>query len=147
MAREVTRENFEPPAGSRILFGYYTYPSGKKELVGVASFQDSSQFSSKASESEDRDLYIYDYYNLVHYIFLLRDFRGFGYGRRMVLEMERRFRDSAHGALLRPIRLQAGTRAVGFFESIGYRRVSIGKDSICCGTPIFRTLYNMTKKL
>ena len=30
VARDVTREYFEPPAGSRILFAYYTYPSGKK---------------------------------------------------------------------------------------------------------------------
>lgn len=153
VAREVTRENFEPPAGSRIIFAYYTYPSGKKELVGVASFQDSSPFSSKASEKEDRELYIYDFYNLIHYIFFLRDFRGFGFGRQMVQEIERRFydfagaRDGAGAASLRPIRVQAGTRAVGFFESLGYRRVSIGKDSICCGTPIFRTLYNMTKNL
>ena len=30
VARDVTRENFEPPAGSRILFAYYSYPTGKK---------------------------------------------------------------------------------------------------------------------
>lgn len=147
VAREVTRGNFEPPAGSRLLFGYYTYPSGKKELVGVASFQNSSPFSSKASEKEDRELFFYDFYNLIHYIFLLRDFRGFGYGGRMVQDIERRFRGSVGPMPLRPVRVQAGTRAVSFFEKQGYQRVSIGKDSLCCGTPIFRTLYNMTKQL
>ena len=30
IARDVTRECFEPPAGSRILFAYYTFPSGKR---------------------------------------------------------------------------------------------------------------------
>lgn len=148
IAREVTRENFEPPAGTKLLFAYYTYPNGKKELIGVASFQEFNAFSSKAGDKEDSDLFVYDYYNIIHYVFMLRDFRGFGYGRRMIESAEKRFRVSGGGgggSLPRPIRVQAGTRAVGFFEALGYRRVSVGKDSICCGTPLFRTLYNMTK--
>ena len=43
VAREVTRENFEPPAGTRILFAYYTYPSGKK--VRKTSFISLARFS------------------------------------------------------------------------------------------------------
>jgi len=181
VARDVTRENFEPPAGSRILFAYYSYPTGKKELIGVASFQDFNRHSSRAGNKEDYDLFIYDFYNVIHYIFILRDFRGFGYGTRVVAEMEKRFlsrRDdddvdgngdetkivsvttqdtslpaSDHqprrqrAPTRRPVRVQASTRAVAFFEALGYRRIGIGKESVCCGTPLFRTLYNMMKKL
>lgn len=118
-----------------------------QELIGVASFQDSNRHASKAQEKEDRDLFVYDFYNLIHYIFVLRDFRGFGYGGRMVREIERRFEACRKRDLAppRPIRLQSSTRAVAFFESLGYHRVGIGNESLCCGTPIFRTLYNMTK--
>ena len=35
IAREVTRENFEPLAGTKLLFAYYTYPNGKK-VKGIA---------------------------------------------------------------------------------------------------------------
>ena len=92
------------------------------------------------------ELFTYDFYHLIHYIFILRDFRGFGYGSRMVAEMEQRFAEKRTRSR-RPIRLQAGTRAVAFFEALGYRRVGVGKDSICCGTPLFRTLYNMVKEM
>lgn len=146
IARDVTRECFEPPAGSRILFAYYTFPSGKRDLIGVSSFQDFNPFASKADDKEDLELFTYDFYHQIHYIFILRDYRGFGYGSRMVAEMERRFAATNERTLFpRSIRLQASTRAVAFFEALGYRRVGVGKDSVCCGTPLFRTLYNMVK--
>jgi len=146
IARDVTRECFEPPAGSRILFAYYTFPTGKRNLIGVSSFQDFNPFASKAGDQEDLELFTYDFYHQIHYIFILRDYRGFGYGSRMVAEMERRFNVTNERALFpRPIRLQASTRAVAFFEAPGYRRVGVGRDSVCCGAPLFKTLYNMVK--
>ena len=124
----------------------YIFFALHQDLIGVSSFQDFNPFASKADDKEDLELFTYDFYHQIHYIFILRDYRGFGYGSRMVAEMERRFAATNERTLFpRSIRLQASTRAVAFFEALGYRRVGVGKDSVCCGTPLFRTLYNMVK--
>jgi len=156
IARDVSSENYEPPAGSRLLFGYYTYPTGKQELCAVACFQDAIEWSSKAPPHEDNRLFTYDHYNVIHYIFVLRDFRGFGYGKQLVEQIEAQF---ASNAIRRDIRLQAALGAVAFFEALGYKRVGAVKDTVGhrrrhgvdrrssgIGSPLFRVLVDMSKK-
>ena len=144
--------------------------SSFQELVGVASFQECNQYSTRANDLEDFRLFLYDHYNVIHYIFLMGDFRGLGFGRRMITEIEKRFNcrkkegeeeeagEDATPVTIpdsvshkRPIRVQVSSRAVGFFEALGYHRLGVVKGAserpLYWAPPLFKTLINMTKYL
>ena len=134
LARQVSGEVFDVPEENVILF-IEKQEYSNAVLVGQICFS-----VADLSLTEPSSCFTTEYFPQISFLFVHKDFQCCGFGRTLMEEAIKVIRSHDQH---RPIRLQAGEDAVGFFEKLGF--VIQGEPIRCVhsGSRLFRTLVNM----
>ncbi|XP_057303036.1 uncharacterized protein LOC130639126 [Hydractinia symbiolongicarpus] len=134
LARDNCGESMEPGEEEIMYFGYK--PNDLKK-EGPAISCASLKLANVSCTDSKKD----EFYHWITFLFVYRDFKGFGYGKQFVeyLDVE------AMNLIRRPVRTESAYKAVGFFEKCGFKKIAEPRECVA-GSSLFRFLYLMEKK-
>lgn len=135
LARIVSGEVFDIPESNGALFAYNILKH-KDELVGVISFQTGSATVNEPGASFDSE-----FFNVITFLFVHRDFQGAGIGRKLVNMAI----DIMVSSINRPVRVESAFRAVDFFIKLGFVQKKEPMDCFGGGPKLFKTIVGMER--
>lgn len=146
VARETSGETFNPPPNHEIIFLYVD--DSKNSFYGTGTAIGAASYCLAAKDDRDWDSgdFITDYYNTLSFLFIKGDYQGRGYGTQLLKYVEDAIK-MQHTINRRPVRIESAEKAVSFFEANGYACIEGPLVSACGGSPLFRKLYRMQKRL
>lgn len=137
LARETSGEIFDIPEENSIIMAY-DYVKGKITAVGGLTFKLADTHYDKEDEQ-----FLSGFFHHVTFLFVKSDYQGNGIGSRLMEQAVQKMRSQLPE---RPIHVQSGIRAEGFFSKLGFVRCGDPLEIVYSGSHLFRTLVNMELK-